>query len=317
MKVYCPISGIAYTTNFGIGSFTQAHPTLGLSIEELTKITEQQLINRSKNNDKVTQQVNTHLVLLSWFLKLPGIQVQTTIDLQTNLHVLIANQEQLIKTVAQVNATKHKINYPGIIVSNDNPLHAQLKNWLEAFNECIRLSTVAINETKRARTARELDEALDKVTNIFLPHSSKKNAGLVADWAAVSGNFPHSVKSLWKDIIFHLFKGNDKELAALAVTQADIDELIEHCEDNIPHGSYHAHELMSKLRETMSIIEKQTGLSSSTTVKSEEVETDEEEPQEEDFETRAEFLRAKANYLSARIKVTKVSKGGIVMDLEL
>lgn len=317
MKVYCPISGIAYTTNFGIGSFTKAHPTLGLTIPQLEQVSKTQLIERSKNNQTVTWKVNTHLLLLSWFLKLPGIQVQTTIDLESNLHVLIAHQEQLLKTVAQVNSTKHKINFPGIIVSNENPLHIQLPNWLDAFQECIRLSTVAISETNRVRTARELDEALDKVTNIFLPHSAKKNAKLVASWAVAAGGFPKSVSYLWHDIILYLFQGNDAKLSDLNVTQADIDELIEHCEENIPHGSYHAHELMAKLRETMSIIERQTGQSSSSTVRSELLEVDEEEPQEEDYETRVDYLRAKANYLSSRLKVQKVSKGGIVTELEL
>lgn len=316
MKVFCNVSGVTYTTNIGLGNFTAVHPTLSLPISELRKIGADQLTYRLKNKDSVQWKANTYLYLLSWFMKLPNIEVRNTIDFNDCFHILVANQEQLIRTVLEVDKFKHKVSFPAIVVSKDSPL-SLLKGWLETYEELIELSRVRAAESNRQRTARELDEKLDSITDIFVQDKVKNNASLIADWANVSSKFPSGVSVLWKDIIIAILRNNAKKLLSLDVTLADIDEIIEHCEDNIPHGSYHANILMTSLRSAEGLMNTLPEYRAKhITTLTYATDSDEEEPIEDDFESRAEYLKAKANYLASKVKIQSRTASGKVTIME-
>jgi hypothetical protein len=114
----------------------------------------------------------------------------------------------------------------------------------------------------RSSTIRDQINALEKNLERHIKDRTKdisSYAGQLANWAAKAGNFPTwdagddivsitgkrlSLAEYWK----HIIKLCAKSEPVYSIPDADIGELIEHCEEHIEQGTIYAYELMALLR---------------------------------------------------------------------
>jgi hypothetical protein len=166
------------------------------------------------------------------------------------------NMEFLLKIVGKVNLIKHpSFSLPKFVITPDT---ADLKNsyywiqaWVGAHKEFMDGYTTAADTYEQEVRERALERLIKS------PHKTVENyAETLANWAEKACVFPHfliklpksgrevPISAYWKLII----KTCATDSAIFNVPREDLEELIEHCEDNIEPGSIYSNALMRLLR---------------------------------------------------------------------
>ena len=164
------------------------------------------------------------------------------------------NMELLLRTIGTINAITHPaFTYPGFVMTPDTRSLQTIGHWIAILGDCIR----GFQEgNKRAQLHDRIvrrEQAMERM--IKDPSKNPANyANQLAEWAALAGEFPTGsvpvdgvqipLADYWKAIIRKAARGE----AVFSLNDTDLAELIEHCEDAIPHGSIYAHALMNVLR---------------------------------------------------------------------
>jgi len=163
--------------------------------------------------------------------------------------------EDLIQIVGTINTlNKHKVGevMTQIAITKENHTLANCHYWIANWeNNLLDYKDSYVNERLHDDLAkREL--ALERL--IRSPHREIQMATQIANWAELAGKFPSfqisspfgtmSCVEYWKLIIRKCINSE----SIFSVPSSDITELIEHCEENIEHGSIYAHTLMQMLR---------------------------------------------------------------------
>jgi hypothetical protein len=161
--------------------------------------------------------------------------------------------EDLIQLVGQINLLSHpKEILSHIAITRENNtlsnVHYWIANWEDAIDE-FKSGYTSISEQQ---DLLRREAALEKL--IKSPYKEVQLATQIANWAELAGAFPDfpvsspfgtlSCAEYWKLIIRKCVNSE----SIFSVPTSDITEIIEHCEDNIPHGSIYAHTLMQILR---------------------------------------------------------------------
>lgn len=174
--------------------------------------------------------------------------------------VVASNMESLLHIIGKINLIHHpSFTLPSFAISPETADLANSNHWIASWTSNYRewydshLDSAAREELKVRLDHRE--EALTRMIRSATP--VERYASVLADWAAIAGQFPQEttphpisgqpieLSEYWKHIIRSA--GNDDRLWKFP--RKDIVELIDHCEDNIPHGNIYAHTLMKYLRE--------------------------------------------------------------------
>lgn len=173
---------------------------------------------------------------------------------------IVANgMESLLHMIAKFNVIHHpNLTLPSFAIGRDTADLSNSFHWIEAWRQNYTdwyesyLDSRKSEELKDKLTNRE--EALQRLIKSSTPVEAY--AATLADWAATAGNFPSfdishpithttiSVSDYWKQIIRTI--ANEDKL--WRYPRKDIAELVDHCEDNIQHGSIYAHKLMAYIR---------------------------------------------------------------------
>lgn len=175
---------------------------------------------------------------------------------------IASNMESLLHIIAKINLITHpSFTLPSFVISPDTADLGNSSHWITAWTDNYRewydsyLTSHQREELKEAINHRE--EALQRLIKSSTP--VERYAALLADWAAIAGQFPDfsithfkSGKSIligdyWKSII----RAAHDDDRIWEFPRADIVELIEHCEDKIVHGNIYAHTLMRHLRDAL------------------------------------------------------------------
>jgi hypothetical protein len=231
--------------------------------------------------------------------------------------------EDLVQVVGKMNLITHPAAvFQRIAISPENNtlenVHFWIANWetnIEDFEE----GYVSAGE-RADLNRREL--ALEKL--IKSPHKEIQLATQIANWAEIAGDFPQFVvntqfgnlecSEYWKLIIRKCINAE----SIFNIPLRDIQELIEHCEDKIEHGSIYAHTLMQILRNGAEKNKNFLGLGdwdisqssvSYLIVSDDSVEkanmdlmvqtAPKEEPKLADYPTRFEWLKARTRFMFA------------------
>lgn len=257
-KILCAISGIQFSCDH-VPMYLQSreahHPIFNLPTPKLLGL-------YGKWIKQELTEIDSYLLFLA--LLDSTELMRWTIPAQRNAHtssIVANNMSQLVHVIGQIDTIKHpSFALAQISISSETKTLENVKHWIESWSAAIvdfkdgyRLS-YALQEKNRKLISREnhlskliKDQSRDPV----------EYARIVAQWAAVAGEFPEngttpnpltgtrtSISDYWKDIITYCLK----EEKMFSIPATDIHELIEHCEDNIDHGSIYAHTLMSILR---------------------------------------------------------------------
>lgn len=170
------------------------------------------------------------------------------------------NMEHLVQMVGKIDIIKHpSFTLPKFAITYDTGdlsnsfywIQAWLANYREFMDDFIDASRREEIKVKVERRENSL-EKLIKNNQVDI----NTLADNLAHWARIAGDFPEyevthpinkrkvPISDLWEDVI----RACAKEEAIWKYSVGVIDKLIEHCEENIPHGSIYAHSLMKLLR---------------------------------------------------------------------
>ena len=256
-KITCSYSGVVFNCEhmpISLSSREIAHPLFFTPKKRLISLAGQWAANRLSP----TESYLLYLALLNstelivW--RTPAIYGEKTPAVIAN------NMEYLIHIIGKIDLISHpSFALPSFAISYDTAELTNSYHWIQAwitnYNDWYEgYKTASRNESlKHAIESRET--ALEKL--IKSPQSNQlKLAKLISDWAETAGAFPKSatlhpitnryvpLSEYWKQIIIACI--NEDKIWYFP--EADILELIDHCEDNIAHGSIYAYQLMSTLK---------------------------------------------------------------------
>ena len=258
MKLYCPLSGIAYTCNIGYGHGKVPHPVFSLPIKSLIKGQLEAAIAGDLSQDE------THLFGCALLRKLPILWDTALLPEYWKDH-WPAIIEQLA-TVALRYDSRRQSDLPAFRLTAETATLNNLKTFLREFDSAIsdinaNIATSFIKDRAEEVILRILRSALSSNNQKY-----NKLPKLMADWAKAVGHFPKTsipinesismpLADYWHGIIRRSFEAqNPVEILSDTVSLSDIEELLEHCEEYIEYGSIHSIALFKKLRTAREIL---------------------------------------------------------------
>ena len=237
--------------------------------------------------------------------------------------LVAANMEALLRIIGKINIIHHpKFVLPSFAVTRDTCTLENVQHWIEAWHDAFMDFMKGYKEQTEQERIMRREYALERMIKSTQLKNAQKYAIALANWAELAGKFPvftmihpisHAPIALndyWKEIITACIR----EEKIFQYPSTDVDELITHCEDHIPHGSISAASLMDLLRagkksqsSYLCLNDLDIAAFKNGTLASEDVvETTNkiamiqnaplEEPKRTDYKSEIEFVRAKARY---------------------
>lgn len=250
-KILCSISGIEFQCeHFPVYLHAReiAHPVFYLSQKKLLGFSAKWAAGELTPTD-------SYLLFLALLESTEQIEFRVPVSRNQNTDSIVANNmEDLIQIVGKINVIKHPaFVLPRFAVTPEtkflDTVHYWIKTWEEAYQDFL----TGYRKQQNSEKILKREEALEK---IIKDPCTKEGllASRISEWAELAGDFPKfSVQTqfgtlecseYWKLII----RKCANQESIFAVPTKDLEELIEHCELNILHGSIYAHTLMSILR---------------------------------------------------------------------
>ena len=286
MKVYCPISGVSFTVDFPTdGHATYPHPMLSMPAKQLTETFLGAWVKLQTTSEL------THLLGLAYICKLPIVALpKLPSDAHETMQPFWAkNMERLAKLACSLEGKALTGKIPRVNVSADNLVF--LEHWvsdLTAFwsarsqpiTDAARKinsansTSVVTSPTKGSMTQEEIDSLIIRglkgspLTN----KESQKYPELITRWVTNIAPFPVAKVTLpsgkkttitqhWQHIMETAFsKSGALDLLCEDVNLGDLEELLEHCYENIPiQTGLMASLVWKKLEEVKSVLEEFRG----------------------------------------------------------
>ena len=253
MKILCSLSSIEFDVTHFPGTFYSKethHSVFDLPQKRLLSY----LAKWSGNELTSTASYLLFLALLKSSdlvdFRVPAFRTDKTDAIVAN------NMEYLAKTVVKLNTVQNPaVVFPHYVITPDTKFLTNVHYWIENWHQCYQQF---LDGYRSAHTEQKLirrEHALERlIKNPHKPVSAYAND--IAEWAAIAGSFPTfltqspfssisiPIIDYWKEIIRRCTR-NDQ---IFSVPKKDIEELLEHCEDNVPVGSIQSHMLFKVLR---------------------------------------------------------------------
>ena len=178
--------------------------------------------------------------------------------------IIANNMKSLIHIIGKIDVIQHpSFTLPTFAVTSDTASLENSYHWIESWVENYNDWYQSLKDSNRAEDLKtrinQREEALNKL--IKTPHASPESkANMLASWAELAGNFPQ-----YKETIDHPFKKGQKLNIAeywksiiracvcddqiWKYPKTDLEELIDHCEDNIRNESIRSFELFKLLND--------------------------------------------------------------------
>lgn len=254
MKILCAYSGIEFSCeHFPLGLYAREsfHPIFNVPQRKL-------LTTLPKWSSNELTSTDSYLLFLSLLSSSDLIEFRTSAKRTDKTDSIVAqNMEGLVKTLVRLNTVSNPaVVFPHYVVSQETNglenVHFWIENWQDSYKDFLDGYKSAHDLSKLNKREGALERLIKN------PHKSLADfAHPLADWAATAGSFPTSMvqnpftkmsiplAEYWKILIIKCANNID----LFSIHSADLAELIEHCETEIPHGSIHAHHLMKALRD--------------------------------------------------------------------
>lgn len=260
-KILCAISGIEFKVEhmqLYLTSREAYHPIFSVPPQKLLVLTERWL-------EQELSDTENYLLYLALFnstglmdFRVPAMQSPETASIIA--HQML-NLHQMVEVITSHGEERSQelFHLPTFVITPDTKCLEDSGEWIKIWKNCYSdyqnkyQTSTALEKLSRKETILER-LIKDKTKDISL------YAHQLASWASAAGKFPEFIADL-DDI--HQFKGQNLTLsrywqyiikccakteAIWEIPDADLNELIEHCEEHIDHGSIYAHTLMSLLR---------------------------------------------------------------------
>ncbi len=332
-RVLCAISGLEFTTDhftksLYLTSREYYHPIFSVPPTRLLT-----LLDRWIDQD-LSREENYLLYLALWNssglmeFRSPAIQTALTAS------IVAQNLPRLAKMVEVINSlgpqtVSEKFHLPTFVITTDTQdleaSHEWIKIWENCYSDYQNNYVTATAADKITKTESILERYIKDKTKDISTYARQ-----LANWASDVGKFdihanyvvlnefdkPELMSAYWKRIIVACAKSE----SIWDFPEVDLQDLYEHCEQEIEHGSIFAHTLMSLLQSGISRRKSFTDLGSIDlgnglfTFKILDADASVEDanklacimdaplspPRESDYPNKLAFLKAKMNYRMAQ-----------------
>jgi len=252
MKILCKYSGLEFQVQhfpFSLHSRECAHPVF--SIPQLKLITV-----LAKKYPAELHPTDSYLGFLALLHSTGRFDWRVPCIYTPQMDSIIAhNMESLIRIIGITSAITHPaFQIPAFVITPETRSLTTINHWIEICYQCYQQFQDGNKKAQLHDRIVRREQAMERI--IKDPAKNPANyANQLAEWAALAGEFPTgtvpvdgkqlALSEYWKSMIRKAARGE----AVFSLNDTDLVELIEHCEDVIPHGSIYAHALMKVLRE--------------------------------------------------------------------
>jgi hypothetical protein len=322
MKLICARSGLEFEVSHFPGTFHSPeifHPIFHIPQKRLLSYTGKWASGELTRTD-------SYLLFLAILASSDRVEFRIPAFRNEHTDAIVANNmEFLVRTVIKINTVTHpSAIFPQFTISPDTRYLQNVYHWIEIWDENYKefLSGKFKDIDNRKLVHREA--ALQRM--IKNPHKKvSEYSAQIADWASVAGSFPTfltrspytsleiPISEYWKSIISKATR--DEQLYSIPAN--DLQELLTHCEDNIPAGSIYSNSLFRVLRSAQAKQKNFLGLGDLDAKTSYTILTDtdtaeaanmralidsapDEEPRIEQYPTKFAYLKAKLRWDMAK-----------------
>lgn len=266
MKLHCPISGLYYSApylHYAPYTTTATHPSLTLNDKQLLALLEQSDAPENIGLDTTDQRVSYYLLHIAMLARLP-VQFRTAVDFQAAYPHLVQHSQALRHAVVHtISVPTHEL--PGYAVTKTNADLANLGSYLDSIHDAMRYRIRTNRERARIERIAAQEQKLDRLIYAQSRYQINQLAKMLPDWAdQATGGFPTFIITLpsgdtmplalaWKRAITLSITGEHYRLIGMYRKQ-DIEELIEHLEDNLELGTPYCAKLLRALRTSLDVI---------------------------------------------------------------
>lgn len=256
----CSISGLSFSDSIFEShfnrSFNISHPIYSLDFKSLVSLS-----NEIASDPHETSIYMIGLALLN--------KTRTTFNVPVNpnaSNIIINNFQKILTYCIAVNNHPNPDIFPCFIIDHSNSDLQSLDGYLHAIKSVFQDLEESAIVRRKSRQLAEIEAQVDTMIKRSLNFKPKSIAKIIGSWASMAANFPSkpfyradgsvtSVDQYWKYLIESCFIEDHISLVASDVDLDDLADLIDYCEQYIPHGSTHASILMSKLRKAFKVLE--------------------------------------------------------------
>lgn len=258
-KITCIKSGVIFNCEHMPVQTQCEHPIFSISQKRLVALagswaagrlssTESYLVFLALLDSTELIHWRTHAVYTAGSVSAPGTD-----------QIVANNMENLLHIIGKINLINHPaFTLPSFAIGPDTNTLTNAHHWIKTWIGNYREWHESYMDSKAADELRYKIQSREAALQRLIKSSTHPDtyATTLADWASTAGAFPThetphpitrtpiSLSEYWRQIIKTI--ANEDKL--WRYPRADIVELIEHCEDNIPPGNIYSHTLMKYLR---------------------------------------------------------------------
>lgn len=256
-QLVCAKSGVVFKCEhmpLSLSSREIQHPLFYVSKKKLLALAGQLITGRLSptENYLVYLALLDSTELIQW--RVPAKYIDKTPKIIAN------NMESLIHIIGKIDVIQHpSFTLPKFAISPDtctleNSYH-WIGAWIANYNDWYDGLKDSAKREELKHRIQSREESLERL--IKTSHTKVEDlANMLASWAEAAGDFPsystpHPIShkqiplnEYWKQII----RACAREESIWRFPPSDLQELIDHCEDNVILGSIHSHSLMKLLR---------------------------------------------------------------------
>lgn len=242
-KILCAYSGIMFTCE---------HFPITLTAREAThpifQVQQKKLLSfLAKWSGHELTPTDSYLLFLSLLSSSDHVEFRVPVvrHLQTD-SIVANNMESLARTVIKLNSvTNPHVVFPRFAVTPDTKKLDNIHHWIEAWDQAYRDFLDGYKDVGTSQKLVRREAALERlIKNPF--KEVQTYASALADWAEdASPDWPRDKTGIyWKEIITKC----TTSVGIYSIPMKHIEELLEHCELDIPAGTIFSHKLKDVLR---------------------------------------------------------------------
>jgi hypothetical protein len=241
MKATCSLSGLKFEVSYFESltlqeSASVCHPVFSWPQKKLYAIACQKA---GALSDK-----ERYLLALALLASTGKVQFLTSASFSASAtpKILANNWGHLLSLFAKLQTVSRLASFPSFSISAENRDLGNLKHWLSVWETSLTDYTKTVKQRDEEEKQQKAEE---KLLKLFQKQEiSPAYAASLADWAATAACFPAESSDLWRAVIRRCVS----EQSILAVPADLLQQITEHCENNIDPGTAYAHNLFSLLR---------------------------------------------------------------------
>ena len=268
MKILCSKSGIEFRCDhipLYLTSGEVHHPIFNLPLPKLFRL-------YPKWQGKELTKTDSFLLFAALLNATELVEFRCHIYQRPNTDQIVAsNMTALFQTIGNIMTIKNpRFAVPRFVISKETRDLENVRYWIEAWQSAYQDFLDGMRQYDIRTKLQKKAEGLEKlIKNPSL--NPARYAHFLAAWAAEAGQFPTfdirlpdgtdiSLSEYWQEIIIKCHT----ETEIISIPRKDLDELLEHCEENLDAGSIQAHQVFTTLKTGKQVHEGFFGLGSPT-----------------------------------------------------